>query len=138
MTGGAAPRRKGSQWERDVVLYLKSRGFDAARTYGAGRPDDVGDIDLDVAAFARLLIEAKDHKTSRRGEWIDEARAKSETWAAGTIPVVVEKRPRHHAGAAFVTLDLVGLCDLIHHVARRIVYLGDLDLDVDDPGGLTA
>lgn len=45
MTGGAAPKRKGAAFERDVVDYLRANGFpDAARAYGAGRPDDRGDI----------------------------------------------------------------------------------------------
>ena len=37
---------KGSQYERDVVKWLRSMGYPCAeRAYGAGRHDDVGDID---------------------------------------------------------------------------------------------
>ena len=45
MTGGSAPKRKGSSFERDVVHYLQEHGFtDAERAYGAGRPEDIGDV----------------------------------------------------------------------------------------------
>lgn len=41
-----ASKRKGSQYERDVVKWLRDQGWvSAERAYGAGRNDDVGDID---------------------------------------------------------------------------------------------
>lgn len=39
-------KRKGSTYERAVVAWLRSEGWiHAERAYGAGRNDDVGDID---------------------------------------------------------------------------------------------
>ncbi len=120
MNGGAGPRRVGSQWERDVRDYLSERGYDAERAYGAGRPDDVGD--LIVGAWVPLLVECKVAKRSERAGWLDEARAKGPV-EAGAIPVIVEKRRRKGPGDAYVTLDLAGFCALIDAVARRIADL---------------
>ena len=44
-------KRKGSQYERDVVKWLISMGYPCAeRAYGAGRHDDVGDLVVDARA----------------------------------------------------------------------------------------
>ena len=43
---GRAMKAKGSAFERDVVAFLRDHGHPfAERHYGAGRPEDVGDID---------------------------------------------------------------------------------------------
>ncbi len=58
MTGGSAPKRKGSAFERDVVAYLREHGFpDAERAYGAGRPEDIGD----VVGIPGVTVEVKNH-----------------------------------------------------------------------------
>ena len=126
MTGGAGPRRVGSAWERAVRDYLRGRGYDAERAYGAGRPDDVGD--LIVGAWVPLLVECKVAKRSERASWIDEARAKVAAWRSAAVPVIVEKRRRKPVDDAYVTLDLAGFCDLLDAVARRVS-----DLDERDP-----
>lgn len=42
----ARSKRKGSAFERDVVACLRENGFPyAGRSYGAGWPEDVGDVD---------------------------------------------------------------------------------------------
>ena len=125
MSGGAGPRRIGSDWERKVRDHLRRRGFDAERSYGAGRPDDVGD--LVVGAWIPLLVECKAAKRSERAAWMDEARAKGPA-RAGAVPLVVEKRRRKDVGSAFVTLDLDGFCDLIEAVARRVADLDERSL----------
>ena len=52
-------KRKGSQYERDVVKWLISMGYPCAeRAYGAGRHDDVGDID----GIDGVVIECKNEK----------------------------------------------------------------------------
>jgi Holliday junction resolvase len=68
VTGGAGPRRRGSSFERDIVAFLQAHGFPyAERSYGAGRPADVGDVDglpgfvIDVVmtleSFTRLVAD---------------------------------------------------------------------------------
>ncbi len=63
---GTAARRKGSIWERAVVAYLRQHGFPhAERAYGAGRPQDVGDID----GLPGVVIEAKNHRSIDLAGW---------------------------------------------------------------------
>lgn len=123
MTGGAGPKIVGSEWERRVVAYLRERGFDAERLYGAGRPDDVGD--LYVGAWVPLLVECKAAVRSERAVWIDALRRKVARSRDRAIPIIVERRRgKRNAGEGFVTLDLAGFCDLIEQIAKRV---GDLD-----------
>ena len=52
-------KRKGSQYERDVAKWLVANGFPCAeRAYGAGRHDDVGDID----GIDGVVVECKNEK----------------------------------------------------------------------------
>jgi hypothetical protein len=63
VTGGRLPKRKGDIFERAVAGYLRCPGFPRAeRGYGAGRPDDRGDID-GVPGF---VIEVKAHLVALR------------------------------------------------------------------------
>ena len=126
MSGGAGPRRVGSEWERRVRDHFRARGFDAERAYGAGRADDVGD--LVVGAWVALLVECKAAARSERARWIDEAREKVSRWRSGAIPLVVEKRRRKPVGSAYVTLDLDGFLDLIDRIAHKIADLDERDL----------
>lgn len=65
-------KARGSAFEREVVAYLKANGFPhCERTYGAGRPDDVGDID----GIVGWTIEAKAHKSIDLAAFVDEAEA---------------------------------------------------------------
>ena len=95
-SGGVAPRRKGSQWECDVRDYLRSRGYQADRAYGAGRPDDVGDID----GIPGFHIECKNHRRMDLAGWIDQA---SE---GKGVPTLIVKRPRQPVGEAYVVMRL--------------------------------
>ena len=62
-------KRKGDKAERDVASYLAAHGFPyAERAYGAGRPDDVGDID----GIPGVGVEVKNHKTITIPAWLDE------------------------------------------------------------------
>lgn len=101
MTGGRAPKRKGDIFERAVVAYLREHGFpDAARAYGAGRPDGVGDI-AEVPGF---VIECKAHRTLDLAAFMDQATR--EAGARSVIPVVVAKRRGQDTGSAYVVLRL--------------------------------
>ena len=104
MTGGAAPRRKGSQFERDVVAYLRDHGHpDAERAYGAGRPDDRGDIDGIVGAdWTPMVVECKAGKRHDLAGWLDAAEAKAGPAGA----VVIVKRSAHPTGRAYVVQSL--------------------------------
>lgn len=95
-------RRKGSLFELGIVKYLRDHGFPfAERAYGAGRPDDVGDID----GIPGWCLEAKCHKTLELARWADEAAREAETarcpwWA------VIAKRRGKPIDQAYVVMDL--------------------------------
>ncbi len=103
MTGGAAPKRKGSQFERDVAGFLRAHGFPyAERAYGAGRNDDRGDLD----GLPGFVVECKAHRELNLARFVDEAIVEAANAGPGIVPVVVAKR-RHRATAdAYVVMRL--------------------------------
>ncbi len=107
---GRPMRAKGSAFEREVVRVLREHGQpDAARAYGAGRPDDVGDI-VGVHGYA---IECKAHKALTLAAWIDEAVREATHVGAGTIPVVIAKRRNRPTEEAYAVCRLTDLARLI-------------------------
>jgi Holliday junction resolvase len=102
-------KRKGDTFERDVVAYLREQGFPyVERAYGAGRPDDIGDID----GIPGWCIECKDHKTLRLAEWVDEVR-REQAQAGAEFGVVVAKRRQRPIGQAYVVMELEQLVRLL-------------------------
>ena len=60
-------KRKGGQFERDVVTFFREHGHRyVERAYGSGRPLDVGDID----GIAGVIIECKNHAAPRPGRMV--------------------------------------------------------------------
>ena len=68
-------KRKGSTFELDVVKFMREQGFPAERAYGAGRPDDRGDI-VGVPGF---VVECKNHARLELAVWCDEAEQRRTT-----------------------------------------------------------
>jgi hypothetical protein len=103
-TNGRAMKAKGSQFERDVVAVLRSHGWPhAERSYGAGRPRDVGDID----GLPGFCIEVKNCKRIELASFMDEAATEaSNVILPNTWPVVVVKRRGKGAERAFAVMDL--------------------------------
>jgi hypothetical protein len=102
MTGGSAPKRKGSQFERDVVHYLREHGFsDCERAYGAGRPEDVGD----VAGVPGVTIECKATKSINLAGFVDEVE-RERLNARQPFGVVVVKRRGKGAADSYVVCNL--------------------------------
>lgn len=103
-----ANRRKGDAFERAVVEFMRSHGFPyVSRAYGAGRPDDLGDLD----GVPGVCISVKDVAVSRLSEWLDEAREQS---GRGRKPlsVVIWKRRRQGIGRSYVVMELETFCEL--------------------------
>jgi hypothetical protein len=111
-------KRKGSAFERQVVTVLREHGHPgASRSYGAGRPKDVGD----VAGLPGFCIEAKCHRSIDLAGWLDEATREAANAGPGVVPVVVAKRRGRPAESAYAVLSLADLADLI---ARRPTEMG--------------
>ena len=108
MTGGSAPKRKGSQFERDVVGYLRERGFEAERAYGAGRPEDIGD----VVGVPGVCIECKAVREIDLAGFADEAE-RERLNARQPYGVAIVKRRNKPIGAAYVVLDLEAFTRLV-------------------------
>ena len=109
MTGGSAPKRKGSQFERDVVRYLQEHGFpDAERAYGAGRPEDVGDI----ANVTGICCEVKNHARLELAQWVDEAE-RERINTRQPFGVVIAKRRGKGAAQSYVVMTLESFTRLV-------------------------
>jgi len=94
--------RKGSQFERDVVSFLQANGHRyAERAYGAGRPQDVGDID----GLIGWTIECKNHRALELSAWLTEAEYERENGHRRFAAVIFKRRGRPTCDA-YVLLDL--------------------------------
>ena len=94
--------RKGATYERDVVEFLRANGHPyAERAYGAGRPDDVGDID----GIVGWALELKNHKTLALSGWLDEAEVERAN-ARARFAAVIAKRRGKNAGQSYVVMTL--------------------------------
>ena len=101
--------RKGSQYERDVVAYLRASGHPyAERHYGAGRPDDVGDLD----GIPGWTIECKNHRSIDLSGWADEAE-RERTNGRQPFAAVIAKRRGKPVAQSYVVLDLATFARLL-------------------------
>jgi len=102
-------KAKGSQWERDVVAYMQTRGFRwMERRFGAGQQKDKGDL----TGLPGVVIECKNHKTHKFSEWLAEAEVERVN-ANADIGIVVAKRSRKPAGEAYVVMTLATFCTIM-------------------------
>jgi hypothetical protein len=91
------------------VAYLQNHGFPhVERAYGAGRPEDVGDLD----GIPGWTLELKNHARLALAEWCDEAElervnGRRRHWA------VIFKRKRKPISAAYVVVDLETFAHLV-------------------------
>ena len=94
--------RKGSQFEREVVAYLRANGHPyAERSYGAGRPDDVGDVD----GIPGWALELKNHRALELSTWMTEAEAERVNGRQRFAAVIFKRRNRPTRDS-YVLLDL--------------------------------
>lgn len=93
---------KGSAYERDVVKAFRALGFDAERAYGAGRPDDVGDIEI---AGVPVAIECKNTQRIDLAGHVDEARVEARN-AGVELGVVIVKRRGRPANESYMVCQL--------------------------------
>jgi Holliday junction resolvase len=107
-------KRRGDQWERDVVEFLQAAGLaKAERAYGAGRQDDRGDI----AGVQDWVLECKNHKAMDLAGWMAEALVEQAN--AGTrFTAVVIKRRNKPAKDGYVVMSLEQLAGLIQELQQ--------------------
>ena len=101
--------RKGATYERDVVEFFRTHGQPyAERAYGAGRPDDVGDLD-GVPGWA---LELKNHQKLALSGWLEEAESERLN-ARKRFAAVIAKRRGMSAGHAYVVMTLATFAELL-------------------------
>lgn len=94
MTGGSAPKRRGTIFEREVRKDLEARGYVVVRSGASLSPMDL------VAIFAGkvtagvepvLLVQCKKNGRLDPDEWNELFRL---AWGSGTSPMLAERVPR--------------------------------------------
>jgi hypothetical protein len=110
-------RRKGSAFENEIVRFLRSHGFPfAERAYGAGRPDDRGDID-GVPGF---VLEAKCHKSMDLAGWANEAAAEAQNARCSWWAVIAKRRGKP-VEDAYVVMPLAQFARLLADEPDEVV-----------------
>jgi hypothetical protein len=99
-----------------VVEAFKLHGHRyAERAYGAGRPNDVGD--LEGILGGRVCVECKSAKRLELSTWMDETEAERVA-ARADYGVLVVKRRLRSAGEAYAVLPLGQLARLLAELDR--------------------
>lgn len=120
MSTGAANRRRGTQFETDLVKHFRNRGMDTERLRLSGKEDE-GDIVVRIGRDQRVIVEAKSGKNIRpRFWWNEEAvpEAKNYTKRRSLLneevtPALVMKEHNKAIGKSLVTIDLDTFTDLL-------------------------
>lgn len=109
-----AARRRGSQWELDVLRYARSLGFSAERLHLAGRNDE-GDVAVQDVGVTYLL-ELKATKQADISGALREAEVEAVNYAKArnlnledVWPLVCLKRPGKPVSQAYVITTLEAL-----------------------------
>lgn len=114
---GKSQRTKGHQFERDIVNFLKEKGYDASRNLTQTR-DSGGDINL-----PRWLIECKRYANiGRVYDWLDQA----VTAASGIQkPIVIAKADRKEEIVIMRLSDFIEVMNVVESQASTTkVYKG--------------
>lgn len=106
-----ANKRKGADFERVVVDWLRSVGYNASRLARRGNKDE-GDVAVDLGDYV-ILIEAKNAKTMALSQWIQESQVEASNYAEArgmdqsrVIPLVVVKRRMNGVDKSYAVTEL--------------------------------
>ena len=102
------PKAKGTAFERRLVDYLNTHGFELAERRALSGTNDRGDI----AGTPGIVWEAKSHKALALAEWVDEMVTEKRN-ARATIGVVVHPRRNHSMDRAYVVMELSQFVEMI-------------------------
>lgn len=103
---GKAARRKGYTYEHDVVKYLQSTGLDVQRIR-PGYHDDVGDI----MGLPNWVLDCKNHRTWKFGEWMDHIHSKDPE----KFHALIVKRPQRSVHQGYVVMELSEFARLLRN-----------------------
>ena len=94
-------KRKGTQFETDVVRYLADHGFPFAERRALCGTSDKGD----VSGIPGVVLEAKAEKSIDLAGYMDEVKVETAN-AHASIGVAVVKRRNRPVGVAYVVMTL--------------------------------
>jgi hypothetical protein len=109
VTGGLAPRRKGSAFEAQVVSYLRGAGFPQAAKTLAGASEDRGDIQ----GVPGTVLECKAHRTLDLAGWLAEARLEAENAGQSRFAVIAKRRGIADVAESYAIMPLWLLAELL-------------------------
>lgn len=120
MSTGAANRRRGTQFETDLVKHFRSKGMDTERLRLSGKEDE-GDIVVRIGRDQRVVVEAKSGKNLSVRRWFEEeavpeARnyAKRRSLLNEEVAATLVMKSHNKAiGKSLVTIDLDTFTDLL-------------------------
>jgi Holliday junction resolvase len=105
-------KAKGDAFEREVVAYLRTRGWPyAERAFGAGRRDDQGDI----LGLPGVVFQVKNHRRHAFAEWVEQAE-EQRARARAAFGAVIAKRRGKPVADAYVVVSLAVFLDLLREV----------------------
>ena len=109
-------KAKGSKWERDIVNYLRERGYvQAERRHGAGAKLDKGD----VVGIPNVTIEAKDHARFAISDWLLQAEEERKN-AGNKYGIVIAKRRGKGAPAGYVIMTQKTFKEMLKEISHKI------------------
>lgn len=119
-----ANKRRGSQFEIDLLSYLRQRELSAERLRLTGRRDE-GDLVFHLGGY-HFVIEAKAEKTIGLAGYMTELEVEKENYSKArnlrdrylVHGVAVVKAPRKSTGEAYAVLRLDDFCDMLDELLQ--------------------
>jgi len=113
VTGGSAPKRKGSAFEREVVTYLRGAGFPQASRTLAGATEDRGDI----SGVGNIVLECKCASRIDLAGWLAEAQIEAENAGLPRFAVIAKRRGIADVAESYAIVPLWQLAELLRGVS---------------------
>jgi len=107
-------KRKGNEFERLIVNYLRDEGYAVDRTR-AGWSDDRGDIH----GIQGVVLECKNHKTITLSAWMEELAVEMANAKCSMGAVVHKKRGSQEGGDQYATMPMRLLVQLLKEAGYK-------------------
>lgn len=114
-----ASKRKGAQFEVDLVDWFRAAGYAVSRLARRGKNDE-GDVAVDLGDTV-FIIEAKNVKTIALAEWLQESEVEAANYAQArdldpkrVVPLVVIKRRMKGVSESYAVIKLETLTRIIN------------------------
>lgn len=113
-------KRKGAQYETDLIAYFREQGFESDRLRLSGKQDE-GDIAVRLGDGITLVGEAKNTAKHDLARFVGESETEASNYAnhrdrevSTAIPVVLMKRRNNPINKSYVVMSLDTLLRIIN------------------------